>query len=103
MTTENTAPRKGFRPIFTATVTPASVRTRTGKNGKYTYMAGARVQTANTDNDNVTVMAFGKPHEEVKRALRKGRPVELAVQRDGGVVNVIGFPRAKAEPAAAAA
>lgn len=88
--------------IFKAIVTPASVSTRTGKNGKYTYLAGATVETSK-GSKTMTAMAFGKSHQEVASKLRKGRPVELAVRFDGATLRIVGLPREKAEPEAAAA
>ena len=99
MTTQTSNTRR-FSPIFTATVTPGSVSTRSGKNGKYAVMQNSLIQRDGKDDKTMTVMAFGKPREEVARSLRKGRPVDLAVQYDGGTLRVIGFPRAE-EPAAA--
>ena len=96
MTTTQNAHR--FSPIFVATVTPASVSTRTGKNGKYALMQGATVQYGETRKE-MTVMAFGKSRDEVASKLRKGRPVDLAVQFDGGTMKVIGFPLEKNQPA----
>lgn len=85
-----------FNPIFTATVTPASVSTRTGKNGKYAVLAGATIAQNGKDPIVRTVMAFGKARDAVAASLRKGKSVELALQHDGGSVRVIGLPRAAA-------
>ena len=90
-----------FSPIFTASVTPAAVETRTNAKGvKYAYLAGATVVRPNGKSETRTVMAFGAQRDAVAKLLRKGRPVDLAVQFDGAVVKVIGLPRAAA-PAAA--
>ena len=85
-----------FNPIFTATVTPASVSNRAGKNGKYTVLSGATIARDGQADIVRTVMAFGKARDAVLSGLRKGKPVELALQHDGGSVRVIGLPRAAA-------
>ena len=41
-------------------------------------------------------LAAGKSHTEVAGLLRKGRPVDLAVQYDGGTVKIVGLPREQA-------
>src|SRR3546814_15672765 len=93
-TTSNNARR--FSPIFVATVTPATVSTRTDKNGnKYAHMAGATIAQEGKETKTMTTMAFGKSYAEVGKLLRKGRAVDLAVQFDGGPVKVIGLPRAE--------
>jgi hypothetical protein len=95
VTTQTNARR--FNPIFTATVTPASVSTRTASNGnKYAVLSGASIAFGNGRSETRTVMAFGAQRDEVASLLRKGRPVELALQRDGGTVRVVGLPRAAA-------
>lgn len=98
MTEQNQTAQKPrrFSPIFIATVTPATIETRNGKNGAYTLMQGASVQRNGKADITKTVMAFGKSHEEVKSALIEGSPVDLAVQYDGGSLRAIGFPHAKA-------
>lgn len=83
-----------FNPIITATVTPASVSTRQGKNGTYLVLSGATVER-NGNSVQRTVMAFGKAVEQIGK-LRKGRAIELALQHDGGTMRVVGLPRAAA-------
>jgi hypothetical protein len=86
-----------FRPIFNAVITPASVSTRTDKNGaKYAYLAGATVAREGREDATLTVMAFGKSRDAVAKLLRKGKAVEFAVQPDGGTLRIIGLPRAAA-------
>lgn len=84
-----------FNPIFTATVTPASVKNPLASNGnKYTVMKGASVKLANGNVETRTVMAFGPARDSLSGLLRKGKSIELAVQRDGGSLKVIGLPKA---------
>jgi hypothetical protein len=99
MTTTSNARR--FSPIFVATITPASVSTRTAKNGnKYALLQGATVAQGDKEPKQMTVMAFGKSRDEVASSLRKGRPVDLAVQYDGGSLKIVGLPRAEVAEAA---
>lgn len=84
-----------FVPIFRAKITPASVSKRVGKNGEYSLMQGATVETAK-GSKQMTVMAFGSAHQQVNSKLRKGRTIELAVQFDGSTLKVIGLPHDKA-------
>ncbi len=103
MTTQtNAADRNSkFSPIFIATVTPGSVSTRNGKNGKYIYSAKTTYATDKMEAPReTTLMAFGKCYEAVAGKLRKGRSIDLAVQFDGGTLKAIGLPREQA-PAAA--
>ena len=94
--TAATAPARRFSPIFVATVTPASIATREGKNGAYALMQGSTVTQEGREPKTLTVMAFGKSHSEVAEHLVPGTPVALAVQYDGGSLKVIGLPREKA-------
>lgn len=88
---------RSFSPIFTAAITPGSVRTNTAKNGnKYAVMQGSKVAQGEKVRENITVMAFGAQRDEVAAFLKKGKTVELAVQWDKGSLKVIGLPRAKA-------
>ncbi|QAY80268.1 hypothetical protein [Sphingosinicella sp. BN140058] len=89
-----------FVPSFVAIVTPASVSTRrSSKNEPYAYLGGATVEAAGRTNI-ATVMAFGPAHAAVKSKLKKGRKVELLLQRDGGTLRVLGFPKPAATAAA---
>jgi hypothetical protein len=100
MTTQTSNARR-FSPIFVATITPASVSTRTDKGGnKYAYLAGATIAQGDKEPKQMTAMAFGKSHTEVAGLLRKGRPVDLAVQYDGGTVKIVGLPRVDTAEAA---
>lgn len=94
--TQNTAPARRFSPIFVATITPAAIDTREGKNGAYAFMQGSTVSQEGKEPKTMTVMAFGKSHTEVSELLVTGKPVDLAVQYDGGTLKVIGVPREKA-------
>jgi hypothetical protein len=101
MTTQTSNNARRFSPIFRATVTPATVSTRTDKSGNnYAFMAGATIAQEGKEPKTMTTMAFGKSYEEVGKLLRKGRSVDLAVQFDGGTVKVIGLPREKVAEAA---
>jgi hypothetical protein len=101
MTTQTSNNARRFSPIFRATVTPASVSTRTDKAGnKYAYMAGATIAQEGKEPKTMTTMAFGKSFAEVGKLLRKGRAIELAVQFDGGTVKVVGLPREQTAEAA---
>ncbi|AXK43818.1 hypothetical protein [Erythrobacter aureus] len=101
MTTQTAPAARKFQPIFTATVTPGSVSTRNGKNGKYVVSQKSQFTTAKNDQPReITLMAFGKGFEAIQGKLRKGRAIDLAVQFDGGSLKVIGLPREEA-PAAA--
>src|SRR3546814_11844676 len=103
MTSQNSNARR-FSPIFVATVTPATVSTRTDKSGnKYAYLAGATIAQEGKETKTMTTMAFGKSYAEVGKLLRKDRAVDLAVPFDGGTVKVIGRPREKVAAAAKAA
>ena len=96
MTTQTSNARR-FSPIFVATITPASVATRTDKKGnKNSYLNGATLAQGDKEPKTLTAMAFGKSHTEVAGLLRKGRPVDLAVQYDGGTVKIVGLPREQA-------
>src|SRR3546814_17920459 len=103
MTSQNSNARR-FSPIFVATVTPATVSTRTDKSGnKYAYLAGATIAQEGKETKTMTTMAFGKSYAEVGKLLRKGRAVDIDVPFDGGTVKVIGRPRQKVAEAAYAA
>ena len=94
MTNAPTSTRR-FSPIFVATITPAAVETRQGAKGPYTVMPGATISKSGRADRQLTVMAFGKQRDEVEHMLTQGRPVDLAVQHDGGTLKIIGLPRAK--------
>lgn len=97
--TENNA--RGFRPIFNATVTPASIETKqNAKGADYLLLQGATVEFGQKSQSR-TVMAFGKSADAVRDVLVAGTPVELAVQLDGGSVRIVGLPREKEVAAAA--
>src|SRR3546814_4609317 len=93
--TAATAPARRFSPIFVATITPAAIEVREGKNGAYAYMQGSTVTQEGRESKTMTVVAFGKSHSEVADLLNPGSPVDLAVQYDGGTLKVIGVPREK--------
>ncbi|QAY80270.1 hypothetical protein [Sphingosinicella sp. BN140058] len=88
-----------FVPSFVAFVTPASVSTRRSSADKpYAYLGGAKIEAAGRTNI-ATVMVFGPAHAAVKSKLKKGRKIELVLQRDGGTLRVIGFPKPAAQAA----
>ncbi len=87
--------RRKYSPIFNAviTVTGDIDEKTTSKGDPY-----ARFQADVDMKGGVakwTVMAFADRLAKVRESLVPGRPVELAVQRDGGTIKVIGFPRSK--------
>lgn len=85
-----------FRPIFNATITPATIEAlTTAKGGPYLKMTGATVAYKDIVQER-TVMVFGKSIADVDTMLKPGEPVELAVQYDGGSVKIIGQIREKA-------
>ena len=87
------ADRRKFSPIFTASVTPtASVAYATTAKGVPYAKFPATVGFKGGDAQR-TVMAFGDQLAAVRKSLRKGRAVELAIQHDNGTVKVIGLPR----------
>ena len=93
-----TATKREYRPIFTATITPQAIETlQTQKGDNYLKMTGATVAFKDKSQER-TVMAFGKSVADVEALLEVGKPVELAVQFDGGSVRIIGQVR---EPVAA--
>ena len=91
-----------FSPIFSATVIPDSVEPLVSATGEdYTRMSATLRRAGKPDMHRV-VMAFGKPNLDVRHLLTPGRPVELAIQLNGGSAKVIGLPKNDA-PAVAAA
>lgn len=92
------ASKREFRPIFNATITPKAIETlQTSKGDNYLKMTGATVEFKDKSQER-TVMAFGKSVADVEALLETGKPVELAVQFDGGSVRIVGQVR---EPVAA--
>lgn len=84
-----------FNPIFNVVVTPASVSNRKDEKGNdYTLCQGASIARANGDVETRTLMVFGPAVAALKGKLRKGRKVELRVQRNGGVLKAVGLPKA---------
>jgi hypothetical protein len=84
-----------FNPIFTVQATPASVSTRTAKNGtRYVVSQDSAIVLPNGNTETRTIMAFGKARDALGRSLRKGKQVSLRVQRDGGSLKVLGLARA---------
>lgn len=96
MTSSQNAPAKAaFRPIYVATVIPGEIVEAIGKNGKpYLKITEAVVKTKKKDMTR-TMMAFGKCVDEVRGKIFPGEPIELAIQRDGGRMTLIGLPRSK--------
>jgi hypothetical protein len=93
----NMSTARRFNPIFVATVTPATIDMKVSETkGAYTLMQAATVSKEGREDRSLTVMAFGKAHEEVGIFLEPGQPIELAVQHNGGTLKVIGLPHAKA-------
>ena len=99
--TPNTA--RKFSPIFVATITPASIENKVSAGGaNYLLCAGARFERPGQDAQTRTVMAVGQSAHDVRQLLAVGKPVELAVQFDGGTVKVVGTPRERQAAAARA-
>jgi hypothetical protein len=89
-----------FSPIFNATITPTGemVESTTAKGvpyGKFQAEVGMKGGAVPR-----TVMGFGEQLASVRDSLVVGQTVELAVQRDGGTIKLIGFPREKVAAAA---
>ncbi len=94
MTTAAAAPKSTFKPIFTATITPASIEALTSATGTpYLKMTGANVAREGKEDQTRTVMAFGKSVDDVRDMLVEGQPAEVAAQYDGGTVKIIGQVR----------
>lgn len=90
-----------FSPIFVATITPTSIETKQSKDGAaYLLCSGARFERPGQEPQTRTVMAFGQSAKDVRDMLAAGKPVELAVQFNGGTVKVIGAPRERQAAAA---
>jgi hypothetical protein len=97
--TDQTKSRK-FSAIFNAPVTQTGemIEKTTAKGVPY-----ARFQADVGMKGGVvprTVMAFGDQLAAVRDALEIGKTVDLAVQKDGGTIKLIGFPREKVATAA---
>lgn len=96
------AKARKYSPIFDARVTPVEkVSVLVAKNG-VTYGRFAADVEFKGGVQRRTAMAFGDQFEAVRKSLRKGRPVVLAIQHDNGTVKLIGHPRDKTETAQAA-
>ena len=92
-TTDTTNNERRFAPIFTATITPATINAGVGKNERpYATMKGALVQQNGKPDKTLTVMAFGSQLAAVQDSLIEGKPVDLAVQFDRGSLKIVGFP-----------
>lgn len=97
--TEQTKTRK-FSPIFNAPITPTGEMTeKTTRKGVPYVRFPAEVGMKGGPVPR-TVMAFGDQLAAVRDSLKEGQTVELAVQRDGGTIKLIGFPREKVAAAA---
>lgn len=99
-TTQNdtTTTSRKQKTIFVARVTPSEIIEALDTNGKpYLRMPNAHVKTKNTERER-NVMAFGKSFADVRPSLTPGKPIDLAVQLDGGSMKIVGFPRAKSAP-----
>jgi hypothetical protein len=89
-----TIKRKGFSPIFTATVTFGdTVTVSDTKDGTvYASSPKASVLMPNGDTLSRTVMAFGNQLLKVQPDFAPGSTARLAIQRNGGSMKVIGYP-----------
>src|SRR3546814_7367125 len=59
----------------------------------YLLCSGAKFERPGQEAQTRTVMAFGRSAADVHKLLTTGKPVELAVQFNGGTIKVIGTPR----------
>lgn len=92
-----------FSPIFVATITPATIEVKTSSKGaEYVRCAGAKFERDGHEPQIRTVMAFGQSAMDIRKLLDEGKPVELAVQFDGGTIKAIGTPRPRQAAAAVA-
>src|SRR3546814_17134690 len=83
-----------FSPIFVATITPESIEIKKSHDGAdYLLCSGAKFERPGQEAQTRTVMAFGRSAADVHKLLTTGKPVELAVQFNGGTIKVIGTPR----------
>lgn len=89
-----------FSPIFAATITPDTVEPLTTVKGKDYTRCAATISRNGKPDEKRTVLAFGKAHDTVSPLLVAGKPIELAIQMDGGSAKIIGLPRAKVVPIA---
>lgn len=85
-----------YSPIFTATVTPNDVQPLTTVTGKAYTRCTATISRPGKPVMTRSVLAFGKSNVAVRDLLVPGKPVELAIQLDGGSAKIIGLPRPKA-------
>src|SRR3546814_793953 len=83
-----------FSPYFAATITPESIESKKSHDGAdYLLGSGAKFERPGQEAQTRTVMAFGRSAADVHKLLTTGKPVELAVQFNGGTIKVIGTPR----------
>ena len=89
------AATRRFNPTFVVTITPTSIETRAGAKGDYTVAENARISKEGRADQVRTVVAFGPHREKLSELLQVGRPVDLAVQHNGGSLKIMGEPLAQ--------
>lgn len=87
--------KRKFSKIFDATVTFGEevVVSETKKSVVYARAGESTIVHPDGQVKKRTVMAFGANLDEVKDSVFPGNTVTLAIQYDGGTVNIIGYPR----------
>jgi hypothetical protein len=87
-----------FKPTFVISVEikpESTVTAGTGANGQpFASIKEAAIARNGRPDTRQTVVAFG-PAASILASLEPSRPVQLAVQHNGGTLRVIGLPRAK--------
>src|SRR3546814_16523072 len=86
--TAATAPARRFSPIFVATITPAAIEVREGKNGAYAYTKGQTVPQEGRESKTMTGMALVTRHTQVADLLNTGTLGILAVRSVHGPLNL---------------
>lgn len=84
--------KSNFRPIYPATIVPGVIQSEiSAKGDTYLVMRESQVTAIKSGKSSTrTVMVFGKSIGMVQALLETGKPVDLAVQNDGGSVKIIG-------------
>lgn len=92
MTEATQTTKSTFRPIYPATIVPGAIESKKNSKGEtYLKIPGSQVTSIKSGKTSPrTVMVFGKSVGMVQALLEEGKPVDLAVQNDGGSVKIIG-------------
>lgn len=89
-----TATQRQFSPIFVATITASNVETKvSGKGARYLLCREATFARRGRPAQKRTVMSFGPAADKLRGLLQTGKPIDLAVQYDGGTIKALGVPR----------